>query len=241
MMKLIQGTIKSFSMAALVLGSLISVQLLMERAHAISDPPKRGTPIGTSTSTTTRPGTTCPMTTKKLTALVANKGSDFTLSASPTLWVYVPYPPNSVSSIELSIHDSTQRKKSYTKLFKVSQTPGFTAIQVPSSGPNAFPFQTNQNYRWYIKLNCKSTQNTQPDTQKAPDAEVSGWIQQKATTPALKQQLAAAGIQRYKVYQQNKIWYDAIDSLAKEHFKDPKNQSLKKAWMDLLKELQVEN
>jgi hypothetical protein len=233
-MKFIQNCTNSLAAIVLVLSSLITVQLLPEKATAIEPPPERGTPKDLSGGTITRPPSNCrePEIPGKLAALVMNNGNDYTLSDSPTLWVYVPFPKNSVSSIHLAVYDSAERNPVYDKTFRNLRTPGLVAIPLSPGGRNAFSLKVGQTYRWYLGVKCQSTGDS-------PDAEIGGWIQRKATTPALKQQLAVPSRQQYKVYQQNQIWYDAINSLTKEYLKDPNNSELKRAWADLLKKLRV--
>lgn len=231
-MKFTQNCTNSLAAIALVLSSLMTVQLLSEKANAIDPPPDRGTPKDSSPPTITRPPKCLSQEVPgNLTALVMNNGSDYTLSASPTLWVRVPFSKDSISSIDLTIYDETERKTLYTQSFKSPQTPGFIPIPLFPSRQNAL--KVGQTYRWYIGVKCKSTEG-------AAGAEIRGWIQRKAITPAIKQQLGVTKQQQYKIYQQNQIWYDAIDSLARAYFSDRNNPELRKAWTDLLKKLQVQ-
>ena len=63
--------------------------------------------MGTPTPATTRGDTwaNCPKTPKPLTALLANNGSDFTLSEYPTFWFYIPYAPERIGYMEFLLLD----------------------------------------------------------------------------------------------------------------------------------------
>lgn len=231
-MKFIQNCTNSLATIALVLGNLVTVQSLPEKANAIEPPPDRGTPQDRSGATITRPPKCLRQEVPgNLSALVMNNGNDYTLSVSPTLWIYVPFSKDSISSIDLTIYDETERKTLYTQPFRSPQTPGYIPIPLSPSGKNIL--KVSQTYRWYVQVKCKASEGS-------GGAKIKGWIQRKAITPALKQQLGVPKQQQYKIYQQNQIWYDAIDSLARAYFSDRNNPELKKAWTDLLKKLQVQ-
>ena len=45
----------------------------------------------------------------------------------------------------------------------------------------------------------------------------------------------------YLIYQDNQIWYDAINSLAERYFADPDNPEVNNAWRNLLQVINKES
>lgn len=192
-------------------------------------PPDTGTPTGDPTPGTTRPEATCKETTKPLTALFANNGSDFTVSEYPTFWFYIPYTAKEISSIKFLVLDERERTTIYRTSVQLTEKSGIIKITIPSDP--RYALQVNQNYRWRLNLNCE------PDTTVEPDLVVNGWIRRIGISSELVNQLEAVKPKAYIVYQDNGIWYDAIANLAELHFNNPENSQFKQDWANLLQSL----
>jgi hypothetical protein len=173
--------------------------------------PDTGTPKGNPTPGTSRPEATCPKTNKPLTALVANKGSDYTRSEYPTFWFYIPYTPDRISNMEFLLLNGKEDRTVYRTAIALTQKPGIIKITIPSSPQYAI--KANENYRWYFMLDCE------PDRSDEPDRVVDGWVQRKPTN-----------------FQQE-FWYDTIANLAERYAANPENSEIKAAWVNLLKSL----
>lgn len=189
-------------------------------------PPNTGTPKGDSTPGTTRPSTTCPKTSKPLTALVANNGNDYTLLEHPTFWFYIPYAPEQVNYMEFLLLDADERWTIYRTAVKLVEKSGIIKIKIPSKSDYAL--KVNEIYRWYFKVNCK------PERTNQPELVLNGWVQRQPLNLKLKNQIEMVQSQQYSIYQENHLWYDAIASLAQQHFANPVNQQLNKDWANLL-------
>jgi hypothetical protein len=179
-------------------------------------PPTTGTPKGNSTPGTTRPEATCKQTAKPLTAINANNGSDFTISANPSLWFYTPYTQDDIKHAEFLLLDGRESTTIYEAEIKLAAKPGLIQINLPEN-----TLQPNQTYRWYLMVNCRASRSTEPD------AVVDGWIQRKIVD----------GYPQQKPH----LWYDAIALLAKQHFQYPNNPEIQAAWNNLLKVLDKES
>jgi len=189
-------------------------------------PPDTGTPTGNPKPGTTRPEANCQTMEPPLTALVANNGSDYTLSEYPTFWFYIPYAPEDISSIEFLLLDSKERKTIYKTGVKLTEKPGIIQVTIPNQPQYAL--QAQANYRWRLNLDCK------PDTTDEPDLVVDGWIQRQPSNSQLENQLEAVQPQEYIVYREQEIWHDAIANLAELYFANPEDDSLQEAWTNLL-------
>lgn len=197
-------------------------------AQAIPKPPDTGTPSGNPTPGTTRPEAACPATPKELTALVANQGKDFTVSAYPTVWVYVPYSAKQLSQIEFILLNSNERQTIYQTTIKLTDKPGVIKITVPNNPK--FALQPNQDYRWRLHLDC------QPDRTVEPDLAINGWVRRLPADETLKAQLQS-NPHPDQVYRKNNLWYDAIDTAATRYFANPTAPKASQTWNELLQTL----
>lgn len=188
--------------------------------------PNTGTPKGDPTPGTTRPQAACPKTSKPLTALMANNGSDYTLSEHPTFWFYVPYAPDQISYIEFLLLDGKERQTIYRTALKLTEKPGIIKIKIPSESQYSFKF--NEIYRWYFKVSCK------PGLTNQPGLVVDGWVQRQSINLHLRNQIEVARPKEYLIYRENAFWYDAIANLAQQYFANPENRQLNEDWTKLL-------
>jgi len=225
----------------IVLGFFPSTQPFMVRANPINlgteakiisklpAPPDTGTPTGNPKPGTTRPEANCHETETPLTALVANNGSDYTLSEYPTFWFYIPYAPEDIGSIEFLLLDRKERKTIYKTGVKLTEKAGIIQVTIPAKPQYALKLQ--ENYRWRLNLDCKSNATDEPDL------VVDGWIQRQPSNPQLENQLEAVQPQEYIAYSEEDIWYDAIANLAELYFANPEDGNFQDDWTNLLESL----
>ena len=195
-------------------------------------PPDTATPSGNTTPGTTRPEASCPKTPKPLTALVANQGQDFTLAEYPTFLVYVPYTAREISWMEFLLLNETQTKTIYQTSINLEDQPGIIQIQLSPATSKAL--ETNTNYSWRFNLDCE------PDQTIAPDLVLQGWIRRVPANTKIASQLQSNQSQKYLIYRNHSIWYDALASLAQLHFAAPEDEQLAEAWTDTLKLLKFD-
>lgn len=192
------------------------------------EPPQTGTPEGAPTPAGTRPENNCAETSKPLTALLANNGSDFTVSEYPTFLFYIPDSPQQIDYMEFLLQDAQQNRTVYHKAVKLTDKAGIIKISLPANPEYAL--KVNENYRWHfnLKLNCADSYSV-----------VQGWIRRVPITSQLKNKLQAVSSQKYLAYQEEGIWYDAIANLANLHFANPNNQELNLTWTKLMESLNL--
>jgi Domain of Unknown Function (DUF928) len=188
--------------------------------------PDTGTPRGNSTPGTTRsPEIFCLTTPKPLTALVANNGKDYTLASHPNFWFYIPYHPTQIESLEFLLLDGEESQTIYKTTVKLTDNSGIIKISLPQEAKYAL--KVGQKYRWYFLLDCQQNPTLEPDL------VIDGWIERILPTPELTAQLQLDRHFTYLAYENNQIWFDAIDSLATAYFTTPERSELKAAWAKL--------
>jgi Domain of Unknown Function (DUF928) len=198
------------------------------QAAAPPKPPSTGTPKGNSSPGTTRPEAICKQTSKPLTALNANNGNDYTVSKNPSFWFYVPYTQDDVKHAEFLLLDGQESTTIYRTTIKLATKPGLLKVSLPANPQNSL--QPNQNYRWYLMLNCRFSRSDEPDV------VVDGWIQRKI----VDSNPLANKSQKFIFYTNNNIWYDAVNDLAEQRLQFPNHISIQDAWNKLLKRLDKE-
>ncbi|QLE39991.1 DUF928 domain-containing protein [Nostoc sp. C052] len=202
-------------------------------ANSPPPPPATGTPKGNSTPGTTRPEATCKQTNKTLTALNANNGNDFTNSPYPSFWFYVPYTQDDVKHADFLLLDGQEHKTIYHTAIKLAAKPGLIKITLPTNSQNLL--DPNQNYRWYLMVNCYTSHSDEPDV------VVDGWIQRKIVDGDRWQNLQTDESQKLIFYTKNNLWYDAVNDVAELHFQYPNDAGIQAAWNNLLKQLNKES
>ncbi|MEA5573008.1 DUF928 domain-containing protein [Calothrix sp. UHCC 0171] len=212
---------------------ILTAQLLGQAASPPSKPaskpppaPSTGTPKGNSTPGTTRPEMTCKQTAQPLTALNANNGSDFTISANPSFWFYVPYTQEDIKHAEFLLLDGRESTTIYQTEIKLAAKPGLIQLSLPANS-----LQPNQTYRWYLMVNCRASRSNEPD------AVVDGWIHRKMLDDYPQKHKS----QKLDFYTKHHLWYDAIALLAQQRFQYPDNPEIQAAWNNLLKVLGKES
>ncbi len=192
-----------------------------------TDGSRRGRPGG-RTGTGSRGD--CPSVNFPLTALIPADNQGLTVAEYPQFAIFVPYKSNNIVAGEFVVQDETNNDVYRTK-FALPETPGIVTISLGKTTP----LQINKNYQWYFKLYCSQQKISNP-------LFVKGWIQRIAINPDLERQLKAAVTpqQRFSIYYQNNIWYEAVTELAKQQLIKSQNSSLLGNWDNLLKRVGLE-
>lgn len=192
-----------------------------------TDGSRRGRPGG-RTGTGSRGN--CPSVNLPLTALIPTNNQGLTVAEYPQFWIFVPYKSNNIVSGEFVLQDETNNDV-YRTNFTLPATPGIVTIGLGKTTP----LQINKNYQWYFKLYCSQQKLSNP-------LFVKGWIQRIAINRDLERQLKAAVTpqQRFIIYYQNNIWYEAVTELAKYQLLKSHNNSLLSDWDNLLKRVGLE-
>lgn len=166
-----------------------------------------------------------------LTALIPSSSTGLTVSEYPTLWFYIPYHQNNVSTGEFIINDD-EGNQVYRGFFELKNTPGVVKIQVPNEMDNRL--DVDREYNWFFKLFCNSQD-------PASYVFVEGNMKRVSMTVNLKNKLESATEKSYMIYARHGIWYDALTSLAEELQIQPNNEVLKHNWRRMLQEAEAED
>jgi hypothetical protein len=211
-------------------------------AQFLPRPPDTGTPTGRPVPGTTRPEAACPATAKPLMAIVANNGEDFTLSAHPTFWFYIPYRAEQLKTIEFMLLNRNERETIYQTSIKLTDKPGLIKVTLPNDSQSALA--ENQTYRWRLNLDC------QPDRTLEPDLAIDGWVRRLPMNSQLEAQLETqleaqleaqlrTTTEVTRIYQDNHIWMDAIAHAADQHFANPTDVANYHSWRQILQTLNL--
>jgi hypothetical protein len=151
---------------AVALGTAaLSAPLVLSVSHLalaqLPKPPERGTPAGEPIPGGTRPDLACPKTQKPLTAIIANRGKDFTVSPYPSFWFYVPYQAGEIRYLEFAIKDPQTSKTVYRTALQLKGTPGIIEVTIPSE--SAFALAPGNIYQWDLLVYCQKNQIEEPD------------------------------------------------------------------------------
>lgn len=208
-----------------------SANLLL--AESQEPPPGQGAPRGTKPGGSRNP---CPAIQKTLTPLVlTTKQSEnrelrwgYTTKGNPTLWVYVPYDAQSISSSKFSLRNQAGEAVYETDL-TLTGTPGVISISVSSTAP---PLESGQWYQWYLFVDVYCTPTT-----PAQQDSVDGWVKREEPNVTLKTELEKATPQQQVIlYAKNNFLYDALTTLAAIESTNPSDDN----WITLLRDSGLE-
>lgn len=156
-----------------------------------------------------------------LTALIPPSNIGLTTAANPTVFWYLP--KNNYQVGEMMLYKATETEQTL-----VDRT---TFLLEGRSSLDRFTWanQTlalNQDYRWVLSLICDPAN---PDPSQI--VYVEGWIRRVDLAPNVQATLAKTqGLNRFQVYAQSGLWYDALTVLAKQ----PPSPQVRQEWSKLL-------
>lgn len=160
--------------------------------------------------------------------LLGNKNREYTASKYPTFWFYLSNNVNNISQIDFLLKEVETGKKIYNRTLKMPERAGTVGIAIPSE--SRYALSSNKNYHWSLTVDCG-----EPNQDSVIVLE--GWLLRQPTNSDIRQRIAAAGANRYKVYLEQGLLYDALNELAQRRIAEPNNPQLATAWNQLLVEL----
>lgn len=164
---------------------------------------------------------------RNLVALMPASNIGTTTEAYPTFWFYVSAPVPDASggvpaarTAEFMLLDENQTPVLDAPIsVPLPSTAGVVSFRLPETLP---PLEPGKSYNWFFAVLDR------PD-QLSNDLYVSGWVERVAPNPQLDQQLSAtAAGDRYAVYADYDIWYEAVTQLAQNRTSHPQ------AWNQIL-------
>lgn len=167
---------------------------------------------------------------ERLTALIPNTSVALTVSSTPTFWFYVPYSLTSENSVELVLKDDQGNFVYQNKFSGKDVSSGIVSLSLPST----VELSTNQNYDWHFLIYCDK-QNPEKFVY------VNASIRQVESTGLKSQLSTTTKEERLMIYKQEKIWYDALNTTAKNLQTDPQNPKVQEDWFNLLQSVGLEH
>jgi hypothetical protein len=159
-----------------------------------------------------------------LVALMPDTNFGLTTSEFPTLFWYVP--PQSVQTAEFILLDAEDNEVYETRI-ALPDSGGVIGLSLPAVNGSS-PLAVDENYHWYFSLVCN------PDDRSA-DIFTEGWIRRIEADETLSSQLAAVEEgNRFQVYVDSGIWYDALAALAEQRLNGSDSLAVQGEWADLL-------
>lgn len=161
--------------------------------------------------------------------LLGDKNREFTLSAHPTFWFYIPKSLEKVAQLKFEVKELETGKKVYGRTVSAPKMPGIIGISLPPEPQYAVA--PNVNYSWSMEVDCKNSNHESVRL-------LEGWLHRLPSNPDLQNQLAAVpDTEKHTVYFQHDLLYDALNDLAQLRIAQPHDAQLKMSWNELLAEL----
>lgn len=158
-----------------------------------------------------------------------------TIADRPTIWLYFPgltaKANPALITFELTLQDAANQPL-YRVPLPIPTKAGLVGIPLPT---NQAPLEPNQMYHWYIKAQCPATSMQPPAS-----VYVDGWVRRMTPDPALVNQLqSATPEQKFIVYAEKGIWYDALNTLVQLRQARPSDPTIAHDWSELLKAVRL--
>jgi hypothetical protein len=171
----------------------------------------------------------CGQNTQNIVYLLGNKNREFTASAYPSFWFHIPQNINGINKMKFVVTELATGKKIYDRVLPKPQKSGIIGVNLPQTHKYALSPKTN--YTWSLEVDCGGGK---------PGSEIAltGWLSRLPLNSKQQAQLAhTAESEKYKVYLQHNLLYDALTDLAELRMAKPNNYKTETAWTDLLTEL----
>jgi Domain of Unknown Function (DUF928) len=171
----------------------------------------------------------CGVDKERIAYLLGNGNREFTLSAYPTFWFYIPDAMNQVAQVKFVVTELETGKKIYDRVIKDNQKSAIIGIKAPHE--QRYALSPEINYSWSLQVDCAGSED---------DSEIAlaGWLSRSALNNQLKPQLTnASEAEKYTVYLKHNLLYDALTEVAQNHIAEPNNIQVETAWNQLLTKL----
>jgi hypothetical protein len=193
--------------------------------------PQRGTPDGSSTAggsrTATEIGDVCSQNKQSIAYLLDSDIRDNTLTPYPTFWFNIPRHADQNEIAEFALAESQTNKTVYRTKVELQEQAGIIGVALPQKEQYALKADTD--YSWRLQVDCQ-----QPE--KSGEVILKGWVRRLPMNPNLASELEASS-QKYAIYAQNNILYDALGELIQLRQQNPNDKEIAKAWTEFLADL----
>ncbi|MCC5627006.1 DUF928 domain-containing protein [Nostoc sphaeroides] len=149
----------------------------------------------------------------------------------PSWFFYVPYTKDLPYAVKFVLQDEGLNEI-YQEAIALPDKPGVIRVSLPTTAPT---LALNKQYRWFLTVNCEQRHNSTLTF-------VEGVIQRIELKPAaIKQLETTEPLERYAIYAQNGIWYEALTTLAQLRDQNPKDARLQAEWRNLLSSIRLDD
>ena len=148
-------------------------------------------------------------------AVLAPDHTGLTTRSQPTLYWYLSEPAN--ARLDVTVTNDEQIDPLLEQIIGIPKAAGIQSLDLAKVGATLKP---GVEYRWFVSL-------TPDETQRSNDVVASGTIKYVKPDAALENKVASADeLTQARIYAEDGIWYDAIDSLSRAIQQNPGNASL---------------
>ena len=217
-----QRRLLPLTLMAATLATLLSWQM-PGKGDEVMPPPDQNKP--TTAPTATRGGSNCSSKENPLTAIAPSGTLVTTIADYPALLFYIP--ETKAKQAEFIIVDSEGNFVYNTKL-TLPREPGIMRLSLPPETASPLT-ETGNPYLWELALICD-------EFDRSADEVVGGELKRVAVSSRIESQLQRANSSdRFSLYQQAGLEYDAIAVLDELRRENPQDQKIQSAWEGWLK------
>ena len=148
-------------------------------------------------------------------AVLAPDHTGLTTRSQPTLYWYLSEPAN--ARLDVTVTNDKNIDPLLEQVIGIPKTAGIQSLDLAKVGTTLKP---GVEYRWFVSL-------TPDETQRSNDVVASGTIEYIKPDAALASKVASADeLTQARLYAEDGIWYDAIDSLSRAIQQNPGDAGL---------------
>jgi len=175
------------------------------------------------------PDTACVLTQNDpVIALIPKNNVGTTLSTHPTFWFSLPA-VNPDRTLEFGLFNQ-EGDLVYQTMLDAPAEAGLTKVSLPETESSLL---ADRNYRWYLSVVCNRES-------RAEDLVVTGWVRRIEAESTLLTQLEESTPQeRFDLYKEVGLWYEALAVLSDMRQRDPNAPESAQQWNSLMQTLDL--
>jgi Domain of Unknown Function (DUF928) len=148
-------------------------------------------------------------------AVLAPDHTALTTRSQPTLYWYLSEPAN--ARLDVTVTNDRNIDPLLEQVIGIPKSAGIQSLDLAKAGATLKP---GVEYRWFVSL-------TPDEKQRSNDVVASGTIEYVKPDAALASKVASSdALAQARIYAEDGIWYDAIDSLSRSIAQNPNDSSL---------------
>lgn len=165
---------------------------------------------------------------KRLTVLKPDRFVGQTVSAHPTLLLYVP--PGSPTRAKFALQELKTNRQIYQATLNLEGISGLAKLPIPDNAP---PLEVGKTYLWDFQILCDFNEWDAPI--------ISGSIARVNVATPTNSTAIAASLEQADWYAKRGIWHEAIMMLYELRQTQPHNLEVANAWVALLESVELTN